>query len=99
MGQRLETGYLQNGDDWRGVYLRGDDAFGFSIAIKSFIETCELTGVDTTRLDLRAIQALQTLFAGVKESIPVVVQRVNIGEIVVEDLRQTDPQCQIKFGI
>ena len=30
MSERAETGILQFGDDWPGVFIRGDDAHGWA---------------------------------------------------------------------
>lgn len=32
---RVETGAIQFGNDWPGYFLRGDDAFGLALNIKS----------------------------------------------------------------
>jgi len=39
--QRLETGPLQVGDDWPGVFIRGDAAAYYAIEIKRAIEIAE----------------------------------------------------------
>lgn len=31
---RPETGVMQFGDDWPGVFIRGDNAFAYAIALK-----------------------------------------------------------------
>lgn len=33
-GQRPETAPMQFGDDWRGLFIRGDNAFGFKLALE-----------------------------------------------------------------
>jgi hypothetical protein len=38
-GSRPETGPMQFGDDWPGVFFRGDNAFHFAITLKSLIES------------------------------------------------------------
>lgn len=35
---RPETGVMQFGDDWPGVFIRGDHAFYFAISLKQVIE-------------------------------------------------------------
>jgi hypothetical protein len=37
---RVETGVTQFGDDWPGVFIRGDDAFAFAL----YLESVERTG-------------------------------------------------------
>ena len=32
--KRVETGPVQFGDDWPGVFIRGDDAFGLVMQLK-----------------------------------------------------------------
>jgi hypothetical protein len=64
--QRPETGGMRFGDDWRGVFIRGDDAFGYYLALISVIRSktdgneklialAQLTGLADT-----LYQALQT---------------------------------------
>lgn len=38
-GGRLETGVMQYGDDWPGVFIRGDDAAAFALAVRYALET------------------------------------------------------------
>ena len=37
-GKRIETGPTQIGDDWPGVFIRGDDAFGMLMSLDSPIQ-------------------------------------------------------------
>jgi hypothetical protein len=32
---RLETGVVQDGDDWPGIFIRGDHAFALSLQIRA----------------------------------------------------------------
>ena len=32
--KRVETGPIQFGDDWPGLFIRGDNALGFALALK-----------------------------------------------------------------
>jgi len=32
--KRVETGVVRFGDDWPGVFIRGDNAFGFAMSLK-----------------------------------------------------------------
>lgn len=34
-GDRIETGPVQFGDDWPGVFIRGDNAFAYGMAIEA----------------------------------------------------------------
>lgn len=38
-GGRVETGPIQFGDDWPGIFLRGDNAFGYALALQEAMET------------------------------------------------------------
>ena len=35
--KRVETGVTQFGDDWSGVFIRGDCAFGYAMYLRGFI--------------------------------------------------------------
>lgn len=35
--KRIETGVVQFEDDWPGVFIRGDDAFAFTMALDSLV--------------------------------------------------------------
>ena len=37
--KRIETGAVQFGDDWPGVFLRGDNAAYYATALRSVLET------------------------------------------------------------
>lgn len=37
-GRRPETGPMQFGNDWPGVFLRGDDSMTYSMALRSALE-------------------------------------------------------------
>jgi len=34
---RAETGTIKFGDDWRGVFIRGDDAFGYAVHLRRLL--------------------------------------------------------------
>lgn len=36
--ERVESGAIRFGDDWPGLWLRGDDAFGLSLNIRTVVE-------------------------------------------------------------
>lgn len=38
-GGRVETGPVQFGDDWPGVFIRGDNAFAYAMALQEAMET------------------------------------------------------------
>lgn len=35
---RVETGPVQFGDDWPGIFIRGDNAFGYAMALQEAME-------------------------------------------------------------
>lgn len=37
MALRIETGPVEFGDDWRGVYIRGDNALYYAMELKRFL--------------------------------------------------------------
>ncbi|QSR18424.1 hypothetical protein [Novosphingobium sp. KA1] len=37
-GPRIETGVVQIGDDWPGVFIRGDNAFAYAMALQSVLD-------------------------------------------------------------
>ena len=62
---RVETGPVQFGDDWPGIFIRGDDAFAWAMAIElmhasplyevqvknlaSFLRRCQVHHTSTDR--------------------------------------------------
>lgn len=88
--ERVESGAIRFGDDWPGLFLRGDDAFGHALAINTvwrFLkEKCEKENI-TAELFF----ALKQL-AGVADDIQANVVMGN--RIVKEDL---SPQIDAAF--
>lgn len=37
VADRVETGAVQFGDDWPGVFIRGDNAAGYALAIRDVL--------------------------------------------------------------
>lgn len=35
--ERVETGVVQFGDDWPGIFIRGDNIFGLKIELETFV--------------------------------------------------------------
>jgi hypothetical protein len=46
---RLETGPIQLGDDWPGVVIRGDDAIGYTTALRRVVH--RIAEIDDASLD------------------------------------------------
>jgi hypothetical protein len=49
-GARPGTGPMQFGDDWPGVFIRGDDALGYALALRRAVE--RLAGVECSSVDV-----------------------------------------------
>jgi hypothetical protein len=58
---RLETGPLKAGQDWTGLFLRGDEALGLRSSLKTFIDAHRGDKVDEIELAL-AIRELDWLY-------------------------------------
>ena len=53
---RPETGAMSFGDDWPGVFIRGDNAFAFALALRSV-----LANAKSDRIDWLSLGVLQSL--------------------------------------
>jgi hypothetical protein len=53
---RVDTGPTQFGDDWPGVFIRGDDAFHFATCIGEFLALYEFSREQTIHIE--ALKAL-----------------------------------------
>lgn len=62
-GARMETGVVQFGDDWPGLFLRGDTAMGISI---SLLMKIRMTG-EVDEFDKMGLARLEDLFKSVNE--------------------------------
>jgi len=76
--KRVETGPIRFGDDWPGVFIRGDNAFGWAIHLRELRETYglgtaldglieTLESCDQRRIALGAITQLQPPVAATTE--------------------------------
>lgn len=53
---RPESEAMKFGDDWRGVFIRGDNAFGYAMDLRHVLDTCE---IDTlTKIGLKNLLEL-----------------------------------------
>jgi hypothetical protein len=50
-GPRIETGPLKIGDDWTGIFIRGDEAIGIASTLKLIIASGLLTEISNRCLD------------------------------------------------
>jgi hypothetical protein len=55
-GPRVETGPVKFGDDWTGVFIRGDNAFGMAMGLRAL-----LSGASAPRSLLHNTLAVVTL--------------------------------------
>ncbi len=70
---RLETGIVKNGDDWRGLFIRGDNALmGFAPALR-----LKLDGRGDAMVDAK-LRALLGLLEGCNETAEAKVQNVSV---------------------
>jgi hypothetical protein len=56
---RPQTGPMQFGDDWPGVFIRGDDALGYALAVRRAVE--RLAEVDSSSVDVSRLANLVEL--------------------------------------
>lgn len=43
---RLETGVVQEGDDWPGVFIRGDNAMAYAMSLDAFLSGRDTWGTE-----------------------------------------------------
>lgn len=55
-GERVETGPVQFGDYWPGVFIRGDDAAGYTLPLKQALVALEAAGL--MRLEWACLRGL-----------------------------------------
>lgn len=84
---RIETGPVRFGDDWAGVFIRGDNAFGYRIALEqllSYVQSLEDTPVV---LQAWTVQGLYDLLGSCIEPVAedVQVQELKDASEVVKD--------------
>jgi hypothetical protein len=62
---RTESGPVRIGDDWAGVFIRGDRAFAYALALDAVLEASSGDlDVAIDRLNLRALMDLLTSCTG-----------------------------------
>ena len=55
---RVETGTIQFGDDWQGLFIRGDNCFGYTADLQMIIEDSTLDISPITKLRLESLLEL-----------------------------------------
>ena len=70
-GERVETGAVQFGDDWPGLFIRGDEAVDVSLQIKAVIDflTDHVSDEDKVKKGGFALAIAVGRLRGVKEII------------------------------
>lgn len=56
-GNRVETGPVMFGDDWTGLFIRGDDAFGFALSLRAILDEVN-EGRNVTRIHKGVVEGL-----------------------------------------
>ena len=49
--QRMETGPIQFGEDWPGIFIRGDNAFGYIMDLRSIKESLPTNDFNHLHID------------------------------------------------
>ena len=81
--RRPETGPMQFGDDWTGIFIRGDNAFYYQMALDSILSNEEILKAITDLGVLMPLMDLCDLLAGANhqnESRPMPQQAVLSGK-------------------
>lgn len=55
---RVETGPVQFGNDWPGLFIRGDNAFGLSLELLSVESTLSTAGDERNAATVRRVREL-----------------------------------------
>lgn len=66
---RIETGKVQFGDDWSGIFIRGDNAMGYYLSLITLKEKIKNNNKIFDTFDLIAIESLVSLFGQIHEDI------------------------------
>lgn len=62
-GDRVETGPTQFGDDWPGVFIRGDNAMAYATILEMFLEDMKdsAPATDTAHINRTVVQSLANM--------------------------------------
>ena len=58
--QRVESGPIMFGDDWPGLFLRGDDCFRYTLALRELVLDNAQIGFITKQVVLGLLEALES---------------------------------------
>lgn len=61
LDSRPESGPMQFGDDWPGVFIRGDNAMGYSMALESIAQRLTENDQHNAILELMTLRGLVDL--------------------------------------
>jgi len=64
---RPETGTIKFENNWTGIFIRGDDAFAFSIALKHILKECQETDDLSDILAIKQIENIIDLLESSNE--------------------------------
>ena len=82
---RIETGATQIGDDWPGVFIRGDDCFMYALALEPAVEAlAQMTGA-------RAVMCIKVM-GGSKR------RYASIGDLIKVSVKDAAPRGRVKKG-
>lgn len=73
---RLETGVVQEGDDWPGVFIRGDNAFAFRMAIDNVLGRLPIGATVGDMVSTKSLEELRDWLASCDVSTKPTVQKV-----------------------
>lgn len=79
---RPETGPMQFGDDWRGIFIRGDTAGWMAMKLKSLLDD---SGGWLDAVEMAEMWSLQSLLASSDHHAEANVQRVKAWIAVVDE--------------
>lgn len=80
---RVETGAVQFGDDWPGLFVRGDDCFALALAWYTLLRYCP----EVPRPWDITVKPLRALFETIADD-------VDCGDTVRQLLNQSEPEAQ-----
>jgi hypothetical protein len=63
MTERAETGRMQFGDDWPGVFIRGDDALAFARSLRQLLHKTEKRASELSQQQVAACSRSSELAA------------------------------------
>lgn len=90
---RAETGPMRFGDDWSGVFVRGDDCAGCLV----YLQTVLMGNTSLSAMDRMYLNAVVGILSGSREPVEDVQQMKPIEECVVAPPRPLDGEFLERF--